>query len=150
MRNTLRFDFALLSVSLVACGGAPQGAQDESSSSEAIVSEASWTKKAETAFASDFRGLPQDVPVSRADLPKGAQDDFDNWSTPDSNPVQAYSWTYKGRTGYFLDQRYNGSDSEITAIYDSRGDLLSTRDSPNGETVWVHPNGTSDDPGISQ
>jgi hypothetical protein len=145
-RFVFAFALATGSIFLAGCGAAPADSTQDESTTDALISRSSWLKRAELGWVESFKGLPATIEVSRASLPAGAKRGFDKWSTPQSNPVHAYSWTYRGRTGFFLDQLYNGSDSEITALYDANGRLLSTCDSPNGETLWVHPDGTSDDP----
>jgi hypothetical protein len=139
----------LAAASVTACGGAPQddstqSAQAETESEDSAAAPAAWVSSAEVAWATSFQGFPADAEVSRDGLPAAARSTFDNFSS--GGETSAYRWRYQKRTGYFVFGLYNGDDSNITSLFDRQGNLLSTRDSPNGETVWVHPDGTSDDP----
>jgi hypothetical protein len=132
----------------IGCSGAPsdngQDNVDQSSTDEALTSSALrlWVRNAEYAWTSRPTNLPAPISISPSVLPPRAAAQFNPWN---KTHADAFEWTYQGRTGYFVDGLYNGSDSIITKLFDASGRLLSTNDSPNGETIWVHPDHTQDD-----
>jgi hypothetical protein len=149
MSRVFKIGLVGISMSLAACGAAAGGQEDQGASEEAVSAStrAAWLRDAEYAWASNFNGYPSATKVTRDELPGAAQKTFDRWA-PNGNTPEAYEWTYKGRTGYYIFQVYNGSDSTIQAIFDAHGRHLATCDSPNGETKWSNADGTSYDPGI--
>jgi hypothetical protein len=147
--STAKMGLLVISISLTACGAAAESAADDATSDEAIsASSKAWRRDAESAWTSNSSGYPSMTKIARDDLPKSAQRTFDRWAANGETP-DAYSWSYKGRIGYFVTQLYNGSDSNITALFDARGTHLATCDSPNGETEWKNVDGSTYDPGTN-
>jgi hypothetical protein len=145
--RVFKIGLVVISMSLAACGGAPGSADEGATSDDALSasSRAAWLRDAESGWASNFSGYPSTTKIAHDGLPGSAQKTFDRWAANGETP-DAYSWTYKGRTGYYVSQLYNGSDSNITAIFDAHGTHLATCDSPNGETEWKNVDGSTYDP----
>jgi hypothetical protein len=147
MSHVFKIGLVVISVSIAACGGAASSAEDEATANDALSAspKAAWLRDAESAWASNFHGYPSATKIAHAALQGSARKTFDRWAANGETP-DAYSWSYKGRTGFYVFQLYNGSDSTITAIFDASGTHLATCDSPNGETEWKNTNGSTYDP----